>query len=174
MNSKSPTQPDGIAFVALGSNIGDSESILPRAMERLAQFSTRPMSKSSLWHTTPVNCPPGSPHFVNAVVGLSPRAEETAESLLAKLLQLEKDFGRKPKLVQNEPRRLDLDLISFGQEFRSTKELTLPHPRACERRFVLQPLAEIAPDLILPGQTRTIAELLAALKTGEKLVRLPV
>jgi 2-amino-4-hydroxy-6-hydroxymethyldihydropteridine diphosphokinase len=174
MNSKLPTPSEGLAFVALGSNMGDSESILLRAMERLAQFSTRPMSTSSLWHTTPVNCPPGSPHFVNAVVGLSPRAEETAGSFLAKLLQLEKDFGRKPRLVQNEPRRLDLDLISFGREFRSTKELTLPHPRACERRFVLQPLAEIAPDLILPGQTSTVAKLLAELRTREKLVRLRV
>jgi len=109
---------------------------------------------------------------VNAVVALTPRVGETAESLLAKLLALEREFGRKPKKVVNEPRRLDLDLITFGNETRATKELTLPHPRAHERRFVLQPLSEIAPNLILQGQRKTAAELLAALNTGEKLVRL--
>jgi 2-amino-4-hydroxy-6-hydroxymethyldihydropteridine diphosphokinase len=160
------------AFIALGSNIGDSESILRRAMERLAELSTKPLLRSSLWQTTPVDCPPGSPPFVNAVAGLTPRASETPESLLEKLQQLELEFGRKPKLVVNEPRRLDLDLITFGPEIRATAALKLPHPRAGERRFVLQPLAEIAPDLILPGQKLAVATLLAALKTRETLLRL--
>src|SRR6266850_6490629 len=112
--------------------------------------------------------------ILNAVVAMVPRATETPESLLEKLLQMEKDFGRKSQNIPNEPRRLDLDLITFGNATRTTKELTLPHPRAHERRFVLQPLSEIAPDLILPGQRKTVAELLAALDTGEKLVRLNV
>lgn len=161
-----------LTIIALGSNVGDSQNILLRAMERLAGLSSRPLLKSSLWQTTPVNCPPGSPPFVNAVIGLASRADETPESLLAKMLELEKEFGRRSKNILNEPRRLDLDLIAFGNETRSTKELTLPHPRAHERRFVLQPLNEIAPDLILPGQRKPVAELLAALKTNEKLVRL--
>jgi len=159
-------------FIALGSNMGDSKNILHRAIERLAQFSTEPLAKSSFWQTSPVDCPPGSPPFVNAVVGLSPRPGETPESLLKKLRELEKEFGRNPKVVINEPRRLDLDLISFGQEIRASIELTLPHPRATQRRFVLQPFAEIAPDLILPGQTRSVAALLAKLHTGEALLRL--
>jgi 2-amino-4-hydroxy-6-hydroxymethyldihydropteridine diphosphokinase len=83
--------------------------------------------------------------------------------LLAKLQSLEKEFGRQPKKVLNEPRPLDLDLIAFGAEVRTTPMLTLPHPRAQLRRFVLQPLVEIAPGLILPGQTRTVAELLRTL-----------
>ena len=110
--------------------------------------------------------------FLNAVVAMIPCAGETAESLLEKLLQMERDFGRKSTHILNEPRRLDLDLIAFGTETRSTKELTLPHPRAHERRFVLQPLSEIAPDLVLPDQRKTVTQLLAALGTGEKLVRL--
>jgi 2-amino-4-hydroxy-6-hydroxymethyldihydropteridine diphosphokinase len=161
-----------VAIVALGSNVGDSPGILRRAMERLAELSIKPLVKSSLWQTTPVDCPPGSPPFVNAVVALTPADAETPESLLAKLLALETEFGRRPKQVLNEPRRLDLDLIAFGKETRLTPTLTLPHPRAMERRFVLQPLSEIAPDLVLPNQTRSVTQLLSRLASGEKLVRL--
>ena len=160
------------AFISLGSNIGDSENIVRRAMARLAQLSAQPLLKSSLWQTTPVDCPPGSPPFVNAVVGMTPRTGETPESLLEKLQQLEKEFGRLQKRIVNEPRRLDLDLICFGGEQRATATLTLPHPRACARRFVLQPLAEIASALILPGQSATVADLLALLATRETLFRI--
>lgn len=160
------------AFISLGSNVGDSENIVRRAMARLAQLSAQPLLKSSLWQTTPVDCPPGSPPFVNAVVGMTPRAGETPESLLEKLQQLEKEFGRLQKRIVNEPRRLDLDLICFGGEQRATAALTLPHPRAGVRRFVLQPLAEIAPALILPGQSATVADLLALLASRETLFRI--
>jgi len=81
--------------------------------------------------------------------------------LLIKLQALEKKFGRRPKKVSNEPRPLDLDLIAFGNEVRHTPQLVLPHPRAHRRRFVLQPLAQIAPDLVLPGQELSVAGLLA-------------
>jgi len=163
---------DNLTIIALGSNVGDSQSILVGAMDCLATLSSRPLLKSSLWQTTPVDCPPGSPMFINAVVGLVPQPAETPELLLAKLFQIEKDFGRKLRNIPNEPRRLDLDLITFGSITRASKELTLPHPRAQERRFVLQPLSEIAPNLIFRGQRKTVAELLAALNTGEKLVQL--
>jgi len=133
------------------------------AMARLEGFSDLPLSKSSLWQTPPVNCPPGSPLFINAIVGLWPRPAETPESLLSRLQSLEREFGRKPKITQNEPRPLDLDLIAFGTATRSTPELILPHPRAHQRRFVLEPLAEIEPGLVLPGQKETVAQLLAAL-----------
>jgi 2-amino-4-hydroxy-6-hydroxymethyldihydropteridine diphosphokinase len=155
------------AFVALGSNLGDSRRIILGAMVRLQNFSDAPILKSSLWQTTPVDCPPDSPKFVNAVVGLIPRENETPESLLKKLRDLEIEFGRRPKTVLNEPRPLDLDLIAFGSETRDTPELILPHPRAHLRKFVLQPLAEIAPDFILPGQGRTVSQLLAGLQGGE-------
>jgi len=141
-------------------------------MERLQELSDSPLEKSRLFETTPVDCPPGSPNFLNAVVGLVPRSGETPESLLGKLRALEMEFGRVPKKVLNEPRPLDLDLIAFGNEIRATGELTLPHPRAHLRRFVLQPLAEIAPDLILPGQRATVAELLRQLTSGESVRKL--
>ncbi|HWF19155.1 MAG TPA: 2-amino-4-hydroxy-6-hydroxymethyldihydropteridine diphosphokinase [Verrucomicrobiae bacterium] len=150
-------------YIALGSNLGDSREIIQRAMERLREFSTGPLLKSSLWQTTPVDCPPGSPPFVNAVIGLQPLPGETPESLLKKLQSLEKEFGRRPKKVMNEPRPLDLDLIAFGIATRNTQQLVLPHPRAHERRFVLQPLSEIAPDVVIPGQSKTVVQLLAAL-----------
>ena len=150
-------------LIALGSNLGDARQTVLDAMARLQLFSDSPILKSSLWQTTPVECPPGSPKFVNAVIRLFPRTNETPESLLAKLQMMEREFGRTPKKIFNEPRPLDLDLIAFGNEIRNSPELILPHPRAHLRKFVLQPLAEIAPDLMLSGQAKTVTQLLAAL-----------
>ena len=140
-------------------------------MTRLQSLSDSPVLKSSLWRTTPVDCPPNSPKFVNAVVGLVPPEKETPESLLIKLRGLEKEFGRAPKSILNEPRPLDLDLIAFGNETRNSPELTLPHPRAQGRRFVLQPLSEIAPEWILPGQLKMVSQLLAELPPDETVRR---
>src|SRR5688572_16615348 len=123
--------------------------------------------ESSLWESSPVDCPPGSPMFVNAAVMIEPTSDETPESLLTKLQAIEREFGRLPKAVLNEPRPLDLDLIAFGFEVRSSPQLTLPHPRAHRRRFVLEPLNEIAPDLLLPGQIKPIRQLLAELVNDE-------
>jgi 2-amino-4-hydroxy-6-hydroxymethyldihydropteridine diphosphokinase len=161
-----------LAFVALGSNLGDSVAVLRRAVQRLQSLSDQPLRRSSLWQSTPADCPPNSPLFVNAVVGLVPRSSETPESLLKKLQALEKEFGRHPKQVRNEPRLLDLDLVAFGAEVRDTPSLSLPHPRAHQRRFVLEPLAELAPALILPGQTRSVRQLLKGLRTAEQVRRL--
>ena len=155
---KSELQPT--VFIALGSNLGDARANILTAIKRLQQFSVNPLVSSSLLQTKPVDCPPGSPMFLNAVVGLVPKRGLTPEALLTKLKSLEKEFGRHPKKVLNEPRPLDLDLIAFGNERRATNALILPHPRAHERRFVLQPLSEIAPDLILPDQSKTVKELL--------------
>ena len=175
MKSEVRSQKSGfqiLAFVALGSNLGDSRKIILDAMARLQNFSDAPILKSSLWQTSPVNCPPNSPSFVNAVVGITPQKNETPESLLKKLRELEKKFGRTPKTVLNEPRPLDLDLIAFENEIRNSPELILPHPRAHLRKFVLQPLSEIAPDLILPKQRKTVLQLLAGLADDETVTRL--
>jgi 2-amino-4-hydroxy-6-hydroxymethyldihydropteridine diphosphokinase len=160
------------AFIALGSNLGDSPQLVRRTIERLQELSSRPLLKSSSWQTTPVHCPPDSPVFVNAVVGLQPCPDETPESILKKLQALEKEFGRQPKKVLNEARPLDLDLIAFGDATRNTQQLILPHPRAHLRRFVLQPLSEIAPDLVLPGQSKTVSRLLAGLPPDETMKKL--
>ena len=161
-----------LAFVALGSNLGESRQNILAAFHRLKALSDEPLRESSLWQTTPEACPPGSPPFVNAVVGLIPRPEETPESLLTKLQAIEKEFGRRPKQVINEPRPLDLDLICFHAEIRASKTLTLPHPRAHRRRFVLQPLSELSPDLVLPGQTASVSRLLAELPPDRDMFRI--
>jgi len=176
MNGEARSQESGVrsfAFVALGGNLGDAKVTVREAMQRLAAFSTIPPLRSSLWRSTPVDCPPGSPDFINAVVALTPLPHFTPEGLLAELQAMEREFGRRPKQVLNEARPLDLDLIAWGSEVRNTPTLTLPHPRAHLRRFVLQPLSELAPGLMLPGQMHTVAELLASLRTEEVLERLP-
>ena len=161
-----------MAFIALGSNLGDSRGIILDALARLQDFSDEPILKSSLWQTTPVDCPPDSAKFVNAVAGMVPRMDETPESLFKKLQALEKEFGRTPKKILNEPRSLDLDLIAFGNATCHTPQLILPHPRAHLRRFVLEPLREIASDIILPGQVKTVSQLLMELPAGDLANRL--
>ena len=160
------------AYIALGSNLGDSVANIKRALTELENFSASPIQKSSLWRSRPVDCPEGSPDFINAAIHIDPSPEETPESLLIKLQSLEAQFGRQPKVVLNEPRPLDLDIIAFGEEVRETMQLTLPHPRWHQRRFVLEPLSEIAPDAIMPGQTQSVIQLLSELDTTEILVRL--
>jgi 2-amino-4-hydroxy-6-hydroxymethyldihydropteridine diphosphokinase len=165
-----PSDRGPIVFIALGSNLGNSAALIKEAMDRLDALSAKPARRSSLWRTSPVDCPPGSGDFVNAVVQIIPRPGETPETLLEKLQSLEKEFGRKPKIVLNEARPLDLDIIAFGQETRRGERLILPHPRAHLRRFVLAPLAEIAPDLVLSGQNQTVRGLLSALPAGSENV----
>ena len=153
-----------LAYIAIGSNMGDSELTLASALPRLQALSATPLVASRWIRSKPVNCPPGSPDFLNGAIAIQPYPGETAETLLAKLQAIEVEFGRKPKSVMNEPRPLDLDLIGFGAERRNSEKLTLPHPRAAEREFVLAPLAEIAPDLRLPGFEETVVQLLEKLR----------
>jgi 2-amino-4-hydroxy-6-hydroxymethyldihydropteridine diphosphokinase len=161
-----------MAFVALGSNLGDSAQIVHHAFVRLQTLSDAPLLQSSLWRSTPVDCPAGSPPFVNAMAGLVPRENETPLSLLRQLQILEAEFGRQRGKIPNEPRLLDLDLIAFGARVVHLPELILPHPRAHLRRFVLQPLAEIMPKFVLPGQSRGAAELLRGMSNMDIPVRL--
>src|SRR5580765_1327421 len=86
-----------LTFIALGSNLGDPKQNLLRAMDRMQELSDFPLIRSSLWQSTPVACPPGSPLFINAVVGVLPRASTTPENLLEQLQLLEQEFGRRPK-----------------------------------------------------------------------------
>jgi 2-amino-4-hydroxy-6-hydroxymethyldihydropteridine diphosphokinase len=173
LDHNTTTRNPPLALIAIGANIGNPVATVLRAVERLADLSAGPILRSSLWRTTPVDCPPGTPPFVNAAVAIVPLTDETPESLLQKLLAIENEFGR-TRPGHNAPRTLDLDLIAFGTETRQSADLTLPHPRAHARRFVLQPLAEIVPAFLLPGHNATIAELLATLPEGERIERLQI
>ena len=164
-----PAHPFSETIIAIGSNLGDSVAYVQRAFDQLQKISVAPIQKSSLWCSTPVECPPGSPDFIKAAALIEPLENETPETLLAKLQAMEIQFGRQPKTVLNEPRPLDLDLITFKNAIRDSESLTLPHPSWHQRRFVLEPLNEIAPTAILPGQTKSVSQLLAALDTGESL-----
>ena len=166
MNASTPV------FVGLGSNLGESVVLLREALQRLSEHSIAPLCVSSLWSSTPVDCPPGSPSFVNAVARLTLDLQTVPEALLDTLQELEKAFGRRPKLVLNEARPLDLDLLAWGDRVHSSPRLILPHPRAHLRRFVLEPWAEIDPDWVIPGQRDSVRSLLAALQTDEVLHRL--
>lgn len=155
--------------MGLGSNQGESSAILKAALAGLRACAVSDLCCSSLWRTSPVDCPPGSPDFLNAAVAFDVLPGMTPESLLRQLKRLEREHGRQQRYQRNAPRPLDLDLLLFGDELRNLPWFALPHPRAIDREFVLRPAAEIVPHRVWPGTTSTIAELLAALRTDEHL-----
>lgn len=125
--------------IALGSNLGDRRYNLQRAIDALHEVM-RIVRVSSIRETEPVDAPPGSPAFLNMVVtGHTPLAPQR---LLEGLLAIEKRLGRVRRGIRNEPRVIDLDLILYGAVRMRTKALTLPHPRARDRSFVMEPLLE--------------------------------
>jgi 2-amino-4-hydroxy-6-hydroxymethyldihydropteridine diphosphokinase len=127
--------------IALGSNLGDRRYHLLRAIHEL-RSAVRVVRVSSLHETAPVDAPPGSPPFLNAVLTGYTALEPLA--LLDELLAIEKRLGRVRRGIRNEPRVIDLDLILHGAARLRTRRLTLPHPRAREREFVLTPMREVA------------------------------
>lgn len=140
------------AYVALGANLGDPVATVQRAMQALhAIAGAHFRAASSLYRTAPVGLH-HQPDFINAVAALDiDAAVLPAPTFLERLFAIEADFGR-VRTVKNAPRTLDLDLLLFGDERCATDGLALPHPRLHERAFVLVPLAEIAPDLVIPGR----------------------
>ena len=148
------------AYIALGSNLGDRTKTLAAATDRLGRLG-RVEACSSLYETEPVGFH-DQPAFLNAVLALETELDPL--SLLHSLLAIERELGRdRSQGVPNGPRILDLDLLLMGGTVVATEELTLPHPALVRRRFVLAPLAEIAPQLRHPQRNQTIAELLAQL-----------
>lgn len=149
--------------IALGANLADAPAQVRHAARTLRGWSPAgsDFRASSIWSSTPEDCPPGSPRFANAVVAFPSCGNWTPDRLLHALQALERTSGRTPKRIHNEARVLDLDLIAFGSEQRHTPRLTLPHPRAHLRRFVLEPLSEILPELVVPGWPGTPRDCLA-------------
>ncbi|MFT3991426.1 MAG: 2-amino-4-hydroxy-6-hydroxymethyldihydropteridine diphosphokinase [Luteolibacter sp.] len=151
--------------IALGSNLGDRLANLQAARNLLLEISESPILQSSVYQTEPVFCPEDSPDFYNSVVEIS--YSGTPFELLDLTQGIEKSLGRTPKTERNAPRVIDVDLLYFGNEIVDTELLDLPHPRIPQRRFVLQPLAEIRPDLLLPGQQVSVSDLLRSLVSEE-------
>lgn len=154
------------AYIALGANLGDRAANISSAIERLgAVRGIRLLKLSSLLENPAVGGPPNSPPFLNGVAeietSLPPR------ELLQKLLEIERDLGRQ-RHRKWDPRTIDLDLLLYGDQVVNEPELTIPHPRMHERRFVLAPLAEIAPDHVHPVRRRTFAQLLQELGRGHR------
>jgi 2-amino-4-hydroxy-6-hydroxymethyldihydropteridine diphosphokinase len=144
------------AHLALGSNLGDREAHLEAGLRGLLARGPRLVRRSGLYLTEPVGGPPQD-SYLNAAAELETTL--SPEELLAACLDVERSLGR-VRSVKNAPRTLDLDLLVFGAEVRGSATLTLPHPRLHLRRFVLVPLAEIAPGLRPPGLGASIEELL--------------
>jgi len=153
--------------IALGSNLGDPLRQLQAARDALRSLAVpgSPFLQAPLFRSTPVDCPPDSPDFLNTVVELD--FDGSPEQLLAATREIEHALGRRRGPERHAPRAIDLDLLYCGDQLRDTPQLELPHPRLGQRRFVLEPLAAIRPDLVLPGHTRRIAELLATLDPAE-------
>ncbi len=155
------------AFIGLGANLGDPRRSVEEALAEIAALpQTRLLRRSSLYRTAPVDA--GGPDYVNAVAGV-----ETALSpfeLLRALLAIEQAHGRQ-RSVRNAPRTLDLDLLLHGDTIIETPELTLPHPRLHQRAFVLEPLLEVAPGLVVDGLGELEPRRRAA--AGQRIEKLP-
>ena len=153
-----------IAYVGLGSNLGDRLSNLDRAVQGLSVLPHSSLLKASgVYETQPVGGPPGQGRFLNAVVVLLTGQEPV--DLLASLKSLESRLGRQPGQRWG-PRVIDLDLLAYDELVLDGPELSLPHPRLCERLFVLVPLAEVAPDWVHPVSRRSVGELLRLQAAG--------
>ena len=157
--------------VALGSNIGDRLENLRETRRAILSLSnvTPPILSSAVYETEPVDCEPGAGKFLNAVVEFD--HEDDPERLLEQLIQIEEALGRKRDHPHNVSRTIDIDLLYCGDRRIIDDGLQLPHPRLHLRAFVLQPLADIRPDLVLPGGKKSVSDLLTDLKASDAVVR---
>lgn len=150
------------AGIALGSNLGDRLAHLKQARDFLRGISIgRHLLAAPVYETAPMDCAPGTPAFLNSVVEIE--SDLPPHRLLETLQGFEQSHGRPREHGRNAPRTIDLDVLYFGELVLKEPRLTLPHPRLNDRRFVLQPLADIQPEMIVPGLGMTPLELLDSL-----------
>jgi 2-amino-4-hydroxy-6-hydroxymethyldihydropteridine diphosphokinase len=155
-----------LVYLSLGSNVGDRAANLHTMIERLRRLGDV-VAVSSFYETEPVDVP-AQPWFLNCAVALE--TERMPKQLMGRLLALEQEMGRRRSLAKG-PRVIDIDILLFGKSIVDTAGLVVPHPALHERRFVLEPLAEIAPEVRHPVFKRTIRELRDALPTTGQAVK---
>ena len=159
------------AGVAIGSNLGERLANLRNARKDIAALPgvLPPMRSSAIYETEPVDCEKGAAKFLNTTIEFGFAGE--ARELMRALALIERLLGRSAAHARNVSRTIDLDLLYFGELEIETAELQLPHPRITEREFVLRPLADIRPDLVLPRQTEPVGALLLQLTSTGDVVR---
>jgi 2-amino-4-hydroxy-6-hydroxymethyldihydropteridine diphosphokinase len=156
-----------LAFLSLGSNVGDRAANLKAAIERFGDLG-EVVATSSFYETEPVEFT-AQPWFLNCAVAL--KTEKMPRQLLQGILAVEKAMGRR-RVQKKGPRTIDIDILLFGKSVVETADLSIPHPAMQSRRFVLEPLAEIAPEVRHPVLKRTVRELLDSLPEGQAVKRL--
>jgi 2-amino-4-hydroxy-6-hydroxymethyldihydropteridine diphosphokinase len=157
--------------IALGSNLGDRLANLRAARKAILDLPNvkPPILSSAIYETEPVGCEPGAAKFLNALVEFDYESEPA--HLLERLIRIEEALGRRCDHPKNFSRTIDIDLLYCGDSSLDDDRLQLPHPRMHLRKFVLQPLTDIRPNLVLPGQGKTVGELLADLEESGEVVR---
>jgi 7,8-dihydro-6-hydroxymethylpterin-pyrophosphokinase len=186
-NGGRPIEPMIEVYLGLGSNLGDREANLREALERIKALGPGIRRESSLFETEPVGYT-NQPLFLNQVIEITlpdlltsehgdpdTTATALAEGLLSRVLEIEDEMGR-DRTIANGPRIIDIDMLLFGDRiiahsnedenfpFTAATDLVVPHPRMHLRRFVLEPLCEIAPEIVHPGLNKTCREMLASLE----------
>lgn len=149
-----------IAFLSLGSNLGDREALLNEALNRLETEGVHVVRRSSIHETEPQDYL-DQPRFLNMAIEVE--TDLTPRELLAAIQKIETEMGRQ-RTIPKGPRTIDIDILFYANQVIATPALEIPHPRLTERNFVLDPLQEIAPDLRHPVTGKTVRELRAALQ----------
>ena len=157
--------------IALGSNLGDRMANLRAARQAIVDLGNikPPVLSSPIYETEPVDCETGAAKFLNAILEIEYDGDPS--ELLEQLVRVEESLGRERDHAKNVSRKIDIDLLYADDLSVENERLQLPHPRMHLRKFVLQPLADIRPDLLLSDQRKTARELLAQIKDSTKVVR---